>query len=174
MEGEEEIWECDSTFWSATLQPVVADQDFMPHIKAKHVPFQIMHGSFICHQRLQSGKPKCWITLSDFLFPFHNLTWGFCFCLHIIPLFCRFGGDKHPGTADISFYPNSMGTAGSQFHQTTCEPFWGAQYIPVRMWLMDRPRWEPISCTEQFGDISREMLSFISPAHLAFHPRPPF
>ena len=109
MEGEEEIWECDSTFWSATLQPVVADQDFMPHIKAKHVPFQIMHGSFICHQRLQSGKPKCWITLSDFLFPFHNLTWGFCFCLHIIPLFCRFGGDKHPGTADISFYPNSMG-----------------------------------------------------------------
>ena len=98
-----------STFWSATLQPVVADQDFMPHIKAKHVPFQIMHGSFICQQRLQSGKPKCWITLSDFLFPFHNLTWGFCFCLHIIPLFCRFGGDKHPITADISFYPNSMG-----------------------------------------------------------------
>ena len=91
------------------MQPLVPDLAYMPHIKAIHIPFQMVHGSFICHQRLQSGRPKCWITLSDFLFPFHNLTWGFCFCLHIIPLFCRFGGDKHPGTADISFYPNSMG-----------------------------------------------------------------
>ena len=89
MEGEEEIWQCDSTFWFATLQPLVADEATMHYLKGDMFSFNMRHKILICHHRLQSGRPKCWITLSDFLFPFHNLTWGFCFRLHIIPIFCR-------------------------------------------------------------------------------------
>ena len=112
MEGEEEIWQCDSTFWFATLQPLVADEATMHYLKGDMFSFNMRHKILICHHRLQSGRPKCWITLSDFLFPFHNLTWGFCFRLHIIPIFCRFevDGCALPEQARVStpwFFPVS-------------------------------------------------------------------
>ena len=37
---------------SITLQPPVADQDCMPHMKAMHVPFHMGYGSLIPYQRL--------------------------------------------------------------------------------------------------------------------------
>ena len=37
---------------SITLQPPVADQVFMPHMKAMFVPFHMGYGSLISYQRL--------------------------------------------------------------------------------------------------------------------------
>ena len=34
---------------SITLQPLVADQAFMPHMKAMYVPFHMGYGSLICY-----------------------------------------------------------------------------------------------------------------------------
>ena len=42
-----------------TLQPLVANQAYMPHMRAIDVPFHKGYGSLICTQRLQSDLPKC-------------------------------------------------------------------------------------------------------------------
>ena len=31
----------------------------IPHMKARHVPFQSMYGRLICSKGLQSDRPKC-------------------------------------------------------------------------------------------------------------------
>ena len=43
---------------SITVQPLVADEAFMPHMEAMYVPFHMGYGSLICCQRLQSDRPK--------------------------------------------------------------------------------------------------------------------
>ena len=58
VEGEEEIWQCDSTFWSTTVQPLVADEATMQYLKGDMYSFIMRHKSLICQQRLQSGRPK--------------------------------------------------------------------------------------------------------------------
>ena len=44
---------------SITLQPLVADQAFMPHMEAMYVPFQMRYGNLTCYKGLQSERPKC-------------------------------------------------------------------------------------------------------------------
>ena len=44
---------------SVTLQPLVPDQAFMPHIKAMNVPFHLLYGSLICSKILKSDRQKC-------------------------------------------------------------------------------------------------------------------
>ena len=40
------------------MQPLVADQAFMPHIKAMYVPFHMAYSGLICSKGLQSDRPK--------------------------------------------------------------------------------------------------------------------
>ena len=40
------------------MQPLVANQAYMPEMKAMCVPFHMVHGGFMCCQRLQSDRPK--------------------------------------------------------------------------------------------------------------------
>ena len=42
-----------------TLQPHVADQAYMPHMRAMNVLFHMLYGGLICCKRLQSDRPKC-------------------------------------------------------------------------------------------------------------------
>ena len=44
---------------SITLQPLVADQAFMPHMEAMYVPFQMRYGNLTCYKGLHSERPKC-------------------------------------------------------------------------------------------------------------------
>ena len=44
---------------SIALQPLVADQAFMPHMEAMYVPFQMRYGNLTCYKGLQSERPKC-------------------------------------------------------------------------------------------------------------------
>ena len=44
---------------SIALQPLVADQVLMPHIKAMYVPFQMGYGSLMCYKGLRSDRLKC-------------------------------------------------------------------------------------------------------------------
>ena len=48
-----------------TLKPVVANQAFMPHMKAMDVPFHLIYDSLICFKGLQSDRPKCKRLLAD-------------------------------------------------------------------------------------------------------------
>ena len=41
------------------LQPLVANQAYIPQMKAMYVPFQLMYGGLICSKGLQSDRPKC-------------------------------------------------------------------------------------------------------------------
>ena len=41
-----------------SLQPLVADQASMPHMRAMYVPFNMVYGRLMCYQRLQSDRPK--------------------------------------------------------------------------------------------------------------------
>ena len=41
-----------------TLQPLVADQAFMPHVEAMYVPFQMRYDNQT-YKGLQSERPKC-------------------------------------------------------------------------------------------------------------------
>ena len=43
---------------SLTLQPLVADQAYMVHMKAINVPFYLMYGSLMFSKGLQSDRPK--------------------------------------------------------------------------------------------------------------------
>ena len=43
-----------SSFWSITLQPVVAGQAAIPQVKGEILSFQMRHSSLICCKRLQS------------------------------------------------------------------------------------------------------------------------
>ena len=51
----------DVTNWigAVSVQPLAADQGFMPHMIAKEVFFHFLYGSLICSKRLQSDRPKC-------------------------------------------------------------------------------------------------------------------
>ena len=40
------------------MQPIVADQAFMPHMKAMYVPFHMAYSGLICSKGLQSDRPK--------------------------------------------------------------------------------------------------------------------
>ena len=40
------------------MQPLVANQAYMPQMKAMCVPFHMVYGGFMCCQRLQSDRPK--------------------------------------------------------------------------------------------------------------------
>ena len=40
------------------MQLLVADQAYMPQMKAMCVPFHMVYGKMICSQRLQSDRPK--------------------------------------------------------------------------------------------------------------------
>ena len=40
------------------MQPLVADQAFMPHMKAMYVPFHMAYSGLICSKGLQSDRPK--------------------------------------------------------------------------------------------------------------------
>ena len=42
---------------SIALQPLVADQVYMPQMKAMYVPFDMVYGGLMCCQRLQSDRP---------------------------------------------------------------------------------------------------------------------
>ena len=44
---------------SITVQPLVADEAFMPHMEAMYVPFHMGYCSLICYKGLQSERPKC-------------------------------------------------------------------------------------------------------------------
>ena len=60
--GEERTYEgVDVTNWigAVSVQPLAADQSFMPHMKAKEVLFHFLYGSLICSKRLQNDRPKC-------------------------------------------------------------------------------------------------------------------
>ena len=53
---------------SISLQPLVADQGLMPHIKAMYVPFQIGNCRLTCYKGLQSDRLKClrvWVESSQ-------------------------------------------------------------------------------------------------------------
>ena len=53
---------------SVALQPVVADQAYMPQMKAMYVPFHMRYGRLICSKGLQSDRPKCsrvWVESSQ-------------------------------------------------------------------------------------------------------------
>ena len=44
---------------AVTLQPLVAYQTFIPHMKAWDFPFPLPYGRLICTNRLHSDRPKC-------------------------------------------------------------------------------------------------------------------
>ena len=41
------------------MQPLVANQAYMPQMKAMCVPFHMVYGGFMCCQRLQNDRPIC-------------------------------------------------------------------------------------------------------------------
>ena len=71
----------DVTNWigAVSVQPLAADQGFMPHMKAKEVLFHFLYGSLICSKRLQSDRPKCWGMLADPSTP-QNHAWIIAIC----------------------------------------------------------------------------------------------
>ena len=74
----------DVTNWigAVSVQPLAADQGFMPHMKAKEVLFHFLYGSLICSKRLQSDRPKCWGMLADPSTP-QNHAWIIAICRKI-------------------------------------------------------------------------------------------
>ena len=63
------------------MQPLVPDHAYMPHIKAVYVPFQMVHGTSICHQRLAEWQiewprscPRSTRTISTKLSKNHDLN----------------------------------------------------------------------------------------------------
>ena len=57
----------DVTNWigAVSVQPLAADQGFMPHMKAMDVPFYLPYGRLICTNRLLSDRPKYIGMLAD-------------------------------------------------------------------------------------------------------------
>ena len=53
-----------SANWSLALQPLVAYQAYMAHMKAIDVFFYLMYGSSMCSKGLQSDRPK-WRGMSE-------------------------------------------------------------------------------------------------------------
>ena len=47
-----------SANWSLALQPLVAYQAYMAHMKGINVPFYLRYGSLMCSKGLQSDRPK--------------------------------------------------------------------------------------------------------------------
>ena len=48
-----------SANWSLTLQPLVAGQAYVPHMKAIYLPFHMPYGSLVCPYRLQIDRLIC-------------------------------------------------------------------------------------------------------------------